>query len=77
MIDYTSEVDLELKRRTKMCFYHGEDDPTVTLNLVERTFAVFDEHKLNYSLTVAPGLEHKLSREGMAHISGYLAERMV
>ena len=51
IIDYEKEVDLDLKRQSQMCLYHGEADPTVTLELSKRTFAIFDELALNYSLT--------------------------
>ena len=59
-----------------MCLYHGGDDPTVTLNLSQRTFAIFDELKLSYSLTIEADLKHKLSEEGIKHFSSFLTERM-
>ncbi len=76
MIDYEKEVDLDVKRKTHLCLYHGEDDPTVTLELSKRTFAIFDEMKLDYSLTVEPELKHRLSQQGVEHIKKYFAERM-
>ena len=76
IIDYENEVDLALKRQTEMCLYHGEDDPTVTLNLSKRTFAIFDKLNLNYSLTTEPGLKHKLSPNGVTHLSEFLTSEM-
>lgn len=76
IIDYANEVDLDLKRKTHMCLYHGEEDPTVTLNLTQRTFAIFDELKLNYSLTLEAELKHKISEKGVKHISEYLTRHM-
>ena len=60
-IDYKSEVDLELKRRTEFMFYQGEADPTVTLDLVKRTIAVLDEYGLKYTLTTETDLKHCVS----------------
>ena len=76
IIDYEKEVDLELKRQSEICMYHGEADPTVTLELSKRTFAIFDEHQLNYTLTTEPDLKHNLSKKGVTHLSKFLTEAM-
>ena len=76
IIDYEKELDLELKRKTHMCVYHGQDDPTVTLNLTKRTFAIFDELKLSYSLTTEVDLKHRMSEKGIKHLSEFLTARM-
>ena len=38
ILDYENEVDLELKRKTKMFLYHGEDDPVIDVNSAEKSY---------------------------------------
>ena len=38
VIDYATEVDLELKRWTKMFLYHGEADPMIGVFEAEKSY---------------------------------------
>ena len=44
-LDYASnEVDLPLKRQTKIFLYHGEDDPLISVIKAEESYQEFKEH---------------------------------
>ena len=44
ILDYENEVDLELKRRTKMFLYHGEDDPMINVETAQKSYREFTDH---------------------------------
>ena len=48
-IDYETEVDLPLKRQTKMFLYHGEDDPVIPADLAAMSYEEFREHDLDFT----------------------------
>ena len=42
-IDWDKQVDLELKRKTKIFLYHGEADPMLPLEIVKISYEIFKE----------------------------------
>ena len=56
-----AQIDLELKRKTKIFLYHGTDDRVLPVSLSEKTYEEFGEKKLDYSFEKEEGLEHSLS----------------
>ena len=43
VIDYATEVDLPLKRQTKVFLYHGEDDPLIAADLAALSYRELQE----------------------------------
>ena len=61
VIDYANEVDLPLKRLTKMFLYHGEDDNVIGVDQATKSYLEFGEHQLDHSFEREPRLTHSLS----------------
>ena len=47
--NYEREINLELKRRTKMFLYHGEDDDVIHVDAAEKSYQEFFTHQLDFS----------------------------
>ena len=59
--DWEKEIDLELKRKSKLWLYHGSADPMIPCPAATMSYGLLDKHGLKYKLTVEDGLEHSLS----------------
>jgi len=70
-------VDLELKKRTKLFLYHGEHDSMIPVDLAKKSYEVFGEKGLDYTLDTEYGLEHSLSFEELQKIKAFLSSRMI
>lgn len=76
-IDYASnEVDLPLKRQTKMFLYHGEDDPLISVITAEESYQEFKERQLDFSFQKESGLTHSLSDEEILKITDFFSDLM-
>ena len=49
ILDYENEVDIQLKRKTKMFLYHGEDDPVIDVMSAEKSYLEFTTHQLDFT----------------------------
>ena len=67
--DYVSEVDLPLKRQTKMFLYHGEDDPAVKVETSIKSYKEFEQHHLDFTFETEKGLGHELSLNSIKKLS--------
>ena len=67
--DWEKEIDLELKRKSKLWFYHGRADPMIPCTSATMSYGLLDKHDLKYSLTIEEGLEHSLSVKEIELIS--------
>jgi len=61
IIDYDTEVDLPLKRQTKMFLYHGEDDEVIACENASKTYEEFHDLGLDFTFEKEAGLGHSLS----------------
>ena len=77
IIDYETEVDLPLKRQTKMFLYHGEDDQVIGAANAEKSYLELTDHKLDFTFEKEPGLEHSLSMEEIKKVSAFFKSQMV
>lgn len=72
VIDYANEVDLPLKRQTKMFLYHGEDDPVITVGSATKLYEEFGEHTLDFTYETEAGLKHSLSGAEIRKVGAFL-----
>ena len=75
--DWEKEIDLELKRKSKIFLYHGSADPMISCDGSVMTYGLLDKHNIKYSLTIEEGLEHSLSMKEIEKISGFFRGNMV
>ena len=75
-LDYETEVDLPLKRQTKMFLYHGEDDPVISAVSTAKSYKEFREHKLDFTFEQEPGLAHSLSMPEIKKVSAFFKSVM-
>ena len=60
-IDWGKEVNIGLKKETKMFLYHGRSDPMISVTIARKSYEEFKDHGLDYSLEEESGLAHSLS----------------
>ena len=60
-IDYDTEVDLPLKRQTKIFLYHGEDDTNIYTDAAMKSYEELKELKLDFTFDLEPGCGHHFS----------------
>ena len=75
-IDYASEVDVEMKKKTPVWLYHGQDDPMIPCELAARSYAIFDELNIARKFRTEDGLEHSLSMDSIKHLSAFFQANM-
>ena len=67
---------MDKKRATPLFLYHGQDDPTIPVELSTMTYNVFEELKFNYTFQTEPDLAHSLSMQEIKEVSGFFAKLM-
>ena len=75
-INWETQVDLELKKKTDMFLYHGEADPMVPVELTEKSYQIFKEKGLNFTFEKEAGLEHSLSLPEIKKLSKFFNSKM-
>eukprot|EP00806_Schmidingerella_arcuata_P005005 Macronucleus_5544.p1 GENE.Macronucleus_5544~~Macronucleus_5544.p1 ORF type:complete len:169 (+),score=27.04 Macronucleus_5544:1-507(+) len=77
IIDYEHEVDMPLKKQTKMFLYHGEDDPVIAVETAQISYEEFTDHQLDFTFEKEPGLVHSLSMGEIRKVAAFLNSLMV
>lgn len=75
-MDYNTEVDLPLKRQTKMFLYHGEDDPVINCTVAQKSYEELTEHEFDFSFEKEAGLVHSLSMPEIKKVSTFFKSIM-
>ena len=73
-LDYASEVNVELKKQSKIMLYSGENDPMSEKG--EDSYQELTEQGLNFTFEKEPGCGHGLTDIGKTKIAIYLHEMM-
>ena len=77
VIDYDTEVDIKLKKKTKVFLYHGKDDPMIPLGLAVESYKDFMKYKLDVTLQSEAGLVHSLSQTELGKVAEFFSSLMV
>ena len=65
-----SKVDLELKKKTPIMFYHGKDDMFISLGFARSSYAKLKSIGLDhFQFLTEPGLKHNFSPTGIARLA--------
>ena len=79
IIDYENEVDMKLKKKTKIFLYHGKDDPLIPMGLATESYMEFtnQEHKLDVTFQSEAGMVHSLSQTELGKVAEFFGSLMV
>lgn len=65
------DFDLDLKRKTPVFLYHGQNDPIINIKTAQLSYSKLDQYGIDYNLTVENGLEHSISIDEIKKISEF------
>ena len=70
-LDYANEVDLALKRQTKVLLYHGEADTNIKITEAMKSYEEFTTHQLDVEIEREPDLGHRFSSQMIQRASDF------
>ena len=68
------DFDLDLKRKTPVFLYHGQDDPMIDIHTAQLSYGLLDKYGIKYNLTVEKGLEHSISLDEIKKVSEFMTK---
>ena len=71
-----NKVDLELKKKTPLFLYHGENDQVISPKLAKYTYKELFDRELNMSFETESGLEHSLSIKEIEKVREFFNKHM-
>jgi len=75
-IDWSS-VDIEMKRNTPICLYHGSEDSILSTS-AQKSYQIYLKDKgIDYSFIEEEGLDHDFSEQECNHITAFLCNNMI
>lgn len=72
ILDYANEINLPLKRQSKVFLYHGADDEVIAAETAEKSYEEFTSHGLDFTFEKEPGLGHSLSMGEIRKVAAFL-----